>query len=236
MWNRPEVAERLVGRLRDAAALAGDERIGDGAGLAGQGLDDAPADGLAQRARPPPVTRSAERRLGRARHQLRRGGGIADGAQPLEPGRAREIVVARQRRARRRAQRRLEADGVAGLEGGRLRHACARARGTGHSCGSCFSSAVTRMVRRWPLAGARLDQLDEAVDVDGPDLALAARARARPRCAACAAAMPERDRQQRAPSPAPPIAPRAPPQVHGQRRRHRQHGRQPSRAPRGSRK
>ena len=38
MWKRP-IAERLVGRLRDAAALAGDERVGDGAGLAGQGLE-----------------------------------------------------------------------------------------------------------------------------------------------------------------------------------------------------
>ena len=63
--------------------------------------------------------RAAARRLGR---RLRRRGGVADGAEPLEPGRAREVVVAGQRRPRRRGERRLEADGVAGLERDRLGH------------------------------------------------------------------------------------------------------------------
>ena len=47
MWKRPEVAEGLVGRLRDAAALAGDERIGNGARLTRQRLEHTLADGLA---------------------------------------------------------------------------------------------------------------------------------------------------------------------------------------------
>ena len=58
----------------------------------------------------------------------RRRGRVADGAQRLEPGRAGEIVVARQRGPRRRAQRCLEAHGVAGLERLRPRSSCARAR------------------------------------------------------------------------------------------------------------
>ena len=61
---------------------------------------------------------------------------------------------------------------------------------------SCFSRAVTRMVRRWPLAGARLDQLDVAVDVDRPRSALE-HGRAHRLGAQLPCGHAERDRQQR---------------------------------------
>ena len=140
------------------------------------------------------LTRRRERRLDRARHQLRRGGGVADGAQALEPRRAGEIVVAGQRRPRRRAQRGLEADGVAGLERGRLGHG-AHAHAIGPLVRLVLLQRRHADGQALALAGARLDQLDKAIDVDGPDLLLAAPARARPRCAAW-------PRQCRAPSPA----------------------------------
>ena len=70
------------------------------------------------------ITARARRPSGAAsasRSDLRRGAGReAHRAQSLEPGRAGEIVVAGQRRPRRRRQRRPEANGVAGLELGVL--------------------------------------------------------------------------------------------------------------------
>ena len=57
--QQPEVAEGVVGRLRDAAALAGDQRVGDGAALARQRRGDARADRLAQALDDGPSRRSS---------------------------------------------------------------------------------------------------------------------------------------------------------------------------------
>ena len=141
---------------------------------------------------------------------------VAHGAERLEPGRAGEVVVAGQRGARRRAQRGLETHGVAGLERRRLAH-----RAHAHPVGPRVRLVLLqrRHADGQALArpGARLDQLDEAVDVDRADLPLAARARAWPPCAAWPrpprapppAARPSPARQGR-PAPAPDARP-APP-------------------------
>ena len=193
MWNRPGVAKRLVGRLRDAAALAGDQGVGDGAGLARQRLDDAPADGLAHARDRRASTCSESGGSAELGLDLRRRGGVADGAQPLEPGGAREIVVAGQRRPRRRAQRGLEAHRHRRARGLRLRSSCARARDRASRMRLVLLQRRHADGEALALAGARLDQLDEAIDVDGTRSAAPARVRARLRCAAC-----------RQPIPAPP--------------------------------
>ncbi len=89
-----------VRRLRrDAAAIAGDERVGDGARLAGKCGADARADREAHaldRRGERERGRNRPRRLGQSWSRDRE----ADGAEPLEPRPARKVIVARQRRAR----------------------------------------------------------------------------------------------------------------------------------------
>ena len=200
----------------------------------GQRLDDAPADGLPQRARPPRSRAATSGGSTAFATSSGARGGVADGAQPLEPGRAREVVVAGQRRPRRRAQRGLEAHGVAGLERGASRSSCARARGTATRA----PRASPAPSRGWSGAGpawraarpARRSRRRRRARS-----ASAAQARAPPRCAACAAAMPSATA-----SSAPVISAgnRAARhrQVHGQRRHRPAAWPQASRARTGSRK
>ena len=177
------VAEGLVGRLRDAAALAGDQRVGDGAGLARQRRDDAPADRLAHALDGGAHAQRKRRASARFAIDLGRRRRIADGAEPLEPGRAREVVVARQRRARRRAQRRPQAHRIAGRESrlsasGAHAHArpATRARSAlhgGHAQGEALAA-------RWRAARpARRSRTPRPARSGAP-----APARARPPCAA----------------------------------------------------
>ena len=152
MWSDAAVAVGVVGLLGDAAALARDERDGDGAGLARQHRGDALADGLAQALESPAArarSRGAapgvgvERSAATARSRWRR---------CREPRRAAEIVAAGQRRRRRWQRVAAQADGRRPAPAGGARWCVTRTR-AGLLVGARPAMRVTRSVSRWPRAG-----------------------------------------------------------------------------------
>ena len=149
----------LVG-FGDAAALAGDQRRGDGAGLAGQRRGDACADGLTQALHARPQCQVARHFTGggvdaRRRHR------IADGADAGEPRLPPEVVVAGQCRLRRRHERRPQAHRRARLQTGER-----PVDGDTHAGRPLAGSEIAqrRDAQRQPLPACRacLDQLHEA--------------------------------------------------------------------------
>ena len=113
--QQPGVAKGVVGRIRDAAELARDERDRDGPRLPRQhGRHPLRNTGPQALDRGPGA--QVPRRRPHTRVRLGRGIGVSQRAEPLEPGLAREVVVAGERRLGQRHEGRPQVYGATGLQ------------------------------------------------------------------------------------------------------------------------
>ena len=154
-------ADEVFGGVGQEIALARHHRRGDRAGVALQRMIDAQRQRIAQPVDSGEKAQRKRRGIGR-RRDLDAPERVADAAQPREIGVAGEVVAAGQRRARRRQQPRLEADEVAGGEGGILARRQAHAR-RNHAAGKTFRAGNAQHEAR--AGAARIDLLDEAGEI-----------------------------------------------------------------------